>query len=248
MKLKVVSALVFFLMGCTSSENGVANTQSIESECEVAGIGSKQCQINGLTDYTLDEKETLLGWLYMNGAQDFPPNYVKAEYWLKQAAEKNNPEALNALGMMYFLGLGQSVNYHQAEQYFLLANQYGEKKDAKVNLAELYRSSPAFGIPLDFEKSKQWYLLAVTENPSRAYEGLSKLYMTQNNDKEVYHYASMAADLGNLESQYNLGILFEEGKYIKKDLKQARFWFEKAAANGHNQSQLKLKELTDAEK
>lgn len=243
MKLKCALLSVFFLINCTGSGKDLVNAEYLESECEIAGLGSKQCQINELKDYTLDEKEALLGWLYMNGAESFSPNYEKAEFWLKKASENNNPEAFNSLGMMYFLGLGQAINYHQAEKYFLLANQYGEKKEAKVNLAELYRSSPAFGISLDFEKTKQWYILAESENPSRAYEGLSKLYLTQNNYKEVYNYASKAAVLGNQESQYNLGVLYEKGIYVKKDKKQAEYWYTQAAEQGHANAIHNLKGL-----
>lgn len=230
-KLVLISCLLFSACSDANSINKL--TKELEGECTTSGQDSKQCEILRLENYTLDEKEGTMGYLYLFGSQAVKPNYNKAFYWLSKSAKSNNPEAYNALGILYGFGLGKTKNFHEAEKCFILAIKYGEKFEAKVNLAELYRGSPEFGIPLNFEKSKAWYLLAVSENPSRAYEGLSKLYLTQNNYKEVYNYASKAAGLGNQESQYNLGVLYEKGIYVKEDKKQAEYWYTQAAAQGH---------------
>lgn len=243
MKFKLILVSGLFISACSDANSIDKLSKELELECKVAGVGSKQCEILQLENYTVAEKEGTMGFLYLFGYKNIEPDYDKAFYWLNKSAKSNNPEALNALGIMYFAGIGRPKDYHQAEKYYLLANKYGEKNEAKVNLAELYRGSPEFGIPLNFEKSKEWYLLAVSENPSRAYEGLSKLYLTQNNYKEAYNYALKAANLGNQEAQYNLGVLYEKGIYVKEDKKQAERWYTQAAAQGHANAINNLKVL-----
>ncbi len=100
-------------------------------------------------------------------------------------------------------------------------------------------------IPLDFEKSKKWYLQALKENLYRAYDGLSKLYHIQNNLKEFYINAEKAAELVNPESQNNLGVSYRDGIYVVKDLNKSRYWFEKVAKQGHAKSKANLSELNN---
>ena len=52
-----------------------------------------------------------------------------------------------------------------------------------------------------------------------------------------------AADQGFAEAENNLGVLYANGEGVKKDLKQAKKWFEKAAAQGHPAAQRNLERL-----
>lgn len=50
-----------------------------------------------------------------------------------------------------------------------------------------------------------------------------------------------AATNGDVEKQYLLGIIYEEGKSgVKKNYKQAMEWYQKAAQNGYTQAMNKL--------
>lgn len=49
-----------------------------------------------------------------------------------------------------------------------------------------------------------------------------------------------AAELGDAEAQYDLGLLYMEGKGVKKDEKAAAGWIQKAADQGHNEATRKL--------
>ncbi|MGA4851654.1 tetratricopeptide repeat protein [Acinetobacter haemolyticus] len=225
-----ISVVVCSIIACTNL-NKQDRFPTLEEECKLEGSSSKQCEVFNLKDLSLDEKENLMGWVYLNGLDNIKPNYDKAYYWFEKAAKANNHEAINSLGMIYFVGLGKDKDFQKAEEYFLEANKYGNK-DAKLNLAELYRVKD-FGRSPDFEKAERWYLLGVQDNPSRAYEGLSKMYLDQENYEKAFSFSEKAAELGNPEAQYNLGVFFEQGVYVKKDKKQAEYWYEKATKHGH---------------
>ena len=226
--------LVFLILGslasCTNL-NKQDNHLTLEEECKQAGDLSKQCEIVNIKGLTLDEKENLLGWIYLNGSEKIVPNYDKAYYWLEKAAKSQNNEALNSLGTIYFLGLGKNKDLKKAEEYYLKADQLGNK-EAKLNLAELYWSNGQDTLP-DYEKSEKWYLAGMKDNQLRAYEGLSKMYIDQGKFKDAFDYSRKAAELGSSEAEYNLGVFFEKGIYVQKNKLQAIYWYGKAAEMGH---------------
>ena len=52
-----------------------------------------------------------------------------------------------------------------------------------------------------------------------------------------------AAEQGDADAQYNLGVCYANGYGLQKDLTQAMFWFRKAADQGHAKAREALKIL-----
>lgn len=119
-----------------------------------------------------------------------------------------------------------------------IANEKGSKQ-AKANLGELYREG-GYGIERDYDKALKWYQLAIKDNPYRAYNGLASLYIDQEDYDEAYKYLVEAADLGNPESQYNLGVMYDRGVVVEENKEQAKYWYKKAADNGWADAQYNL--------
>ena len=230
------------MLGLFSCANFNKTDPSVKEECEVAGPNSRQCHIYNLKDYTEDEKEATMGVLYLFGTDDVSTNYDKAYYWLKRAEQSRSGGAENALGIIYWLGLGKEKNAELAEKYFLLSIKHGGDNEAIINLAEYYRTGIDDNV-VDFEKAKKMYLEGVKENPYRAYDGLSKLFFSKKEYKESYEYALKGAQLNNPESQNNLGYYFENGIYVKKDINKAKYWYQLAATQGYIKAINNLKSL-----
>lgn len=222
--------MFFILIGCTNLQRD-GDSPSIEEECQSAGNLSRQCEILNKKDFTLDDKQAALGFLYLFGSDQVKVDYDRAHYWFEKSSIAKNSEALDGLGMIYYTGLGRDKDFRKAEKYFSEANKYGSK-DAKLNLAELYRSKD-FGQLPDYAKAESWYLLGEQDNPSRAYEGLSKMYLDQKNYEKAFNFSKKAAEFGSSEGQYNLGVFFEQGIYVKKNKKQAEYWYEESAKKGN---------------
>src|SRR5687767_4482011 len=53
---------------------------------------------------------------------------------------------------------------------------------------------------------------------------------------------------GNIELQYNLALLYENGEGTEKNLEKAFYWYQKAAENGYIDAQYNLALLHDTEK
>ena len=63
---------------------------------------------------------------FLNELDGFPKNNQKALYWFTQAADQNDPDAQNALGIMYLRGFGTSQDMEKAEYYYRLAAEQGQ--------------------------------------------------------------------------------------------------------------------------
>lgn len=232
--------LTFFVAGC-SSLTSQETYPSVAEECELSGSeNSPQCKIANSAELTLAEQANVMGHIYYFASNGVKKDCNKAQYWLKKAAAQGDEEALDNLGMMYFSGCGVGIdqNYKRAAEYHLLANEEGSIH-AKANLGSLYLEGGP-GLPQDYDKALYWYQLATNDNPVRAYDGLASLYIEQENYEEAYKYVVKAADLGHPQAEYNLGYFYENGLVVEQDKEKAKYWYEKAAAQGWANAQNNL--------
>ena len=61
----------------------------------------------------------------------------------------------------------------------------------------------------------------------------------------AWHTNTILAEAGDALGQYNLGVLYSEGRGVPQDYVQARAWYEKAAAQGDAKAQIALQMLDD---
>lgn len=234
MKKITILVSVIILLGCSINVDDLKNL--LAQECIETKDITPQCKIS--KDKTLIdiEKISSLGILYLFGHGVVKQDYVKSFNFLKVAEKFNDPEAINGLGVIYMLGLGRVQDFEKAELYLKKANELGEK-NSKNNLGELFK------LQNKIEKSKYWFNLGVYDNPEKAYEGLSKIYLEQNKYKEAYEFAHKAAKYNNAESEYNLGVFYEQGIYVDKNIDKAVYWYTRAGAQGHLDAQNNLRIL-----
>jgi len=80
-------------------------------------------------------------------------HYLAASEMLTIAAEKGDPAAQNALGNLYYLGLGVARNDKLASQWYLKAALQAHS-DAQINIARHYRLG--LGLPRDDVRAYAW--------------------------------------------------------------------------------------------
>jgi TPR repeat protein len=76
-------------------------------------------------------------------------------------------------------------------------------------------------------------LTAFGQNASELNEQAKKLIETQEFEKAV-PILKQAAELGNAESQYNLGYCYRAGSGIEQNIEKGIYWFSKSADQGFN--------------
>jgi TPR repeat protein len=62
----------------------------------------------------------------------------------------------------------------------------------------------------------------------------------ETNYYEARNRCNRAAGLGSPRAMFYLGVMYENGHGVPRDLAQARTWFEKAAAGGHEGAKARL--------
>lgn len=135
---------------------------------------------------------------------------------LTQASEKGDAQAQYLLGMCYEFGWGVDVDKNMAE--------------------ELYRHSAEQGL------AAGQFCLANILCTALEYETevVTRYITTRKRSVEALSWYKKAAEQGDVESIYQIGIFYQKGLGVDKDFSEASKWFSKAADLGFPAAQYAL--------
>ena len=103
--------------------------------------------------------------------------------------------------------------------------------DAMAHLGDLYRTGS--GVKLDKKKAERLYRMAADRGSAFAQSNLGAVLYFEKKFDEAFRYFVLAADQGFTTAEHNLGCCYQDGAGTEVDLGKARYWFERAAAKGH---------------
>jgi hypothetical protein len=160
---------------------------------------------------------------------------------LRRHVENEVPEAITCLGIAYREGrLGLVKSDKKAAKIWKRAVELGDV-DAMGHLAALYEDGS--GVKLDKKKAMQMYRAAADRGHTIAQFNLARLLDSEQKFEEAFRYLALAADQGFTTGEFNLGCCYGNGQGTEVDLGKARYWFERAAAKGHEKAIECLAEL-----
>lgn len=166
-------------------------------------------------------------------------DYPVAFRWLSASAEQEHYSAQNLIGEMHENGEGTAQDYDKAILWYKKAADHGSPQ-GKYNLGRVYQ----YGISVakDYDEAYRWYELASQDFHSLSLYKLAIFEMNgwgtpQNNTLAVSHL-KQSAEEGYSKAQYLLGRVYYTGKLeeqivISIDLEESRYWYSKAADQGH---------------
>lgn len=180
-----------------------------------------------------------LGRLYQLGVIDKQPNYPLAKQWYKKAQDRYAPAAI-ALGFLY-----DTVDdkYQQAQQAYQLAATMNDAV-GQFDTGLLYEYGK--GQAVDVSKASQLYLSAAQRGHAQAMVQLAGLYLKDSShDKQAQAVAwyKKAAELGNRDALYQLGVLSETGVGMSVDYSKALQYYQEARQKGHAKAVLALAKI-----
>lgn len=181
-----------------------------------------------------------LGWMCSRG-HFYTVNYKKAYEWYLKAAEAGDDVGARNVAYYYKYGTGTDKNESEAFKWFLVAANKGDKSAIK-QLIECYKNG--FGVERDSAKVIEWYEKLIDAGDKDAVVDLGYYYGTVilDYDKALIYYRK-AAESGHRVAQYNMGIMYQEGKGVESDENTAIYWYRKSAIQGYASAQNKLKEM-----
>ena len=156
-----------------------------------------------------------------------------ALYYLKKAAELNNPEALTRLGDAYLHG---RYGLDDPEKALVLIKQAAEAGNARgmTDLGILYLNGTY--IDQDYQTALSWFKKANEQGDMKAPRYLGLIYENgwgqEINFETAADYYIKAAENGDITGQYLLGRLYEQGLGVRQDYGEAYALYQKSAARG----------------
>ena len=201
-----------FMGSATVQMEGFANDNAWDADFQfIDGIGFD----NG--DLTLQK-----GWAGL------------ASYNLEQSAKSGSGLAQSCLSHMYREGFGVERDPVKAFKWCSAAAKNEDKPEATFELAMMY----LHGLGVKQCKATAVLLLDVAgkKDHSLALFKLAEHFfkVTKNDSclKKGFDACHRSAELGLVEAQFNLGVMFEDGLGTEQNFKKATIWYHRAATSG----------------
>lgn len=204
-----------------SKEVGIQQLSELASNCALAQYTLAEAYLNGL------------------GVEKSDKQAIK---WLTQAADNDDLHAQYILGQKYqFGGQGTEKNLLQAKHLFLRAALQNHR-EARTALGFMYASG--LGVDKNMQLALLWFLAAAKQNEKVAQHNLGNIYFVgyfdgkdiKQDDAKAVHFFWHSAVQGHAPAQFNLGCLYEMGRGIEKNDKEARRWYRLATLAGESRA------------
>jgi TPR repeat protein len=156
------------------------------------------------------------------------------------AALRGDSDSQIKLADMYTKGEGVDKDIDKAIVYLeKAANGLGRAVDAQMILGYMYYKGEE--VPKNDEKALLWFKKAAENEKIQAQSMLGLIYSTSDNLinlEEAAKWYEMAANQGDVNAEFNYGLMLFEGKGgLEQDYGQALTWFKKAMAQHHQGAQ-----------
>ena len=198
--------------------------------------------------------------MFLNQINNIEGDHANALYsmglYFEGQARVNNTRANNTKALEYFELAGEELHHAEAKRNLdrLQENITKEKEKKKINGLEqnAYRKTETSTLKerrkdIDAILDEEKIDVDVIYGKGLAYEtGLENDYgiKTQNSKKAFEHYKN-AAKQGHIFAQYNVGISYEEGIGVERNLKKAKKYYKMAAKQDNPFAQFHLGYLYD---
>lgn len=191
---------------------------------------------------------TNLGICYLKGI-GVPKDSVNAKKLFKEASIQKDPDAMFYIA--YFKLKGATMNVND-EEYFEAADQLRyvvsvdkTNSDAYYYLGYLYENG--FGVDQDYKTASFYYSKAVAlsnDTNAKAMYKLGNMIYTgkvgYNDNKRAYKLYAKAAELGDKDAIYILGVIQEQGLNGEQNVEAAVKLYEQSAKMGHADAKINL--------
>jgi enhanced entry protein EnhC len=182
----------------------------------------------------------LLADYYIAHSND-PERIKQARDIYQYLAEKGDKEGQLKLAYLYDTGLGGEVNLDLATKWYSSAAEQGQPI-AQYLLGQLYHLG-RIGTQPDYAEAKKWYTAAQAVYPKAAV-ALGFIYDTvENNYLRALESYQLAVQKKDAVGEFNLALIYDNGKGLSVDYAKARELYSKAAEQGVISAMTKLADI-----
>jgi TPR repeat protein len=166
-----------------------------------------------------------LGERYTFGEGSVDVDYNEAIRWYRLAADQGHIPAQMRIGEAYRYGDGVKQSFSEAMRFLRLAADTGFAP-AQYQVALMYLGDTGFD--RDLNEYRHWLELGAAQNHIRSMEALADLLVDPQVGPVDYAQAlqlyGFAAERGDGNAQFDLGIMYAEGEGVPVDNAEAYYW------------------------
>ncbi|XP_040200905.1 death ligand signal enhancer isoform X3 [Rana temporaria] len=192
-----------------------------------------------LLDLTETSVPTVLNIFGIISARD-RANYKSAFHFFQEAAESGYSKAQYNVAVCYEKGKGVAKDMTKAADYYRLAASGGHQL-AKYHYARHLLQSNSEETQSAVQLLQDAAQAGVKE--AQAYLGVFYSKAANFDPEKAARYFWMAAENGDVQSRYHLGVCYERGFGVPMSRLEALRHYEKAAKSGHEPAQQKLLDM-----
>lgn len=139
---------------------------------------------------------------------------------IQKGVEKGDPEAINALGAVYYEGLnGMKQDYAKALELFTKAADAGNAV-AMTNIGRIYYFGK--GVKKDAKKAAEYFMKAAEKGEPEGQYSLALMYDNgeggyKKDKKKAAELYRESAEEGYMDAQKNLAAMYYKGDGVKQD-------------------------------
>jgi len=178
--------------------------------------------------------QLIMGVLYEMGAGVSQNDKKAVEWYEKSARHEKDMGARYRLGMMYQGGLGVKKNIRLAENWLLRAAEKGDAH-ACYQLGMMYHEGK--GVKQDEALALDWFgraaAIGIPEKNRVLKEIFGDVYVPGEEYSKTIGLFMKRDPLVRANANYMLGKMCEAGSGTEKDREKARFYYARAAQEGH---------------
>ncbi len=164
-----------------------------------------------------------LAWIY-NFGKGVEKDLLKAKEYYEKAANLGFSSAYYNLAWLYYKDEVIEVNYEKALEYLRKGVELNNSNC--INLLGLFYEK-GYGVEKNIETAISYYK-KIANFDKYAANNLANYYRNNKNYKEAFKYYDLGSQFGNDESMNELGIIYEQGLGVTKDIQTALNYYNKA--------------------
>ncbi len=188
------------------------------------------------------QAQTSLGWHFHAGS-GVSKDLIEAVHWYQKAAQQGDAyaeaqlgEAQCELGLLYC----ERMDVSKAVEWWQKAAERGNQQ-AQCALGKCYQIG--LGVRKDLVQAERWYQKSAAQGYPAAQGQMGMFCAERSEIVRAVEWWQKAAEQGDPNSQCALGLCYETGQGVSKDLVQAQSWYQKSAAQGNTDAQAQLNQL-----
>ncbi|KAG8579430.1 hypothetical protein GDO81_010884 [Engystomops pustulosus] len=216
-------------------------TTSAQESLEVKEDNGESLQVaaSRLLDVTETSVPTVLNIFGIVSARD-SGDYTTAFKFFRESAAAGYSKAQYNTAVCYEKGKGVTKDMRKAAEFYHLASRGGHQQ-AKYRYARYLLGAKPDNTETAVQMLEEAAEAGVKE--AQAYLGVFYSKESHSDPQKAATYFRLAAENGDVQSLYNLGVCYERGFGVPASRQEAVKHYERAAKSGHEASQQKLVEL-----